>query len=606
VLPIDYKLFQEHSAALRTRVRKEMRRTEAARLTIATLRQWQYLRDTTAMDCELVNSTSHKERRAVAKFAQWLSTRPTLESSFWLSSAYASLILPSERAEKAMFFTPPKLAARLIDSLLLQGASLETQTWHDPAGGGGAFLAPLAYRMVRHGKEKGRSPEDILKTVAQNITAVEIDPTLAQVAEQFVRMVVVDELGKGACLPRMNVKTADSLSTHVSRNFDVIICNPPYRKLTSSELDAHRGLFAEVIDGQSNLYCLFMKRCVELARPGALVGLLTPTSYQSGPHFAGLRSYLVGKCEILQIDVIHERLGVFMDVEQDASAVVLRKRSRANSRIIPTTVSRLERGVVQFVGTTILAQGADAWSIPKRLSDAPLIEASRWCTATLQDYGYSSGIGGFVAYRDERQTITREPTARDTSLYFPLIGAGDIKTNGRLEHGRHQRLRGLPLFVKNGKGLPRQSVEYPLIALQRVTSPDQKKRLVSAPVPKKLCATWGGVIGENHVVFLRKMPGSLLLTPRQMVQLLSSDAVDHVFRALSGVVNVSARDLNRLPLPDPVILKQLMLGASKVDNACVLEAYLETARQRQERASMEQGTAKSKERMAYDPSTSQE
>ncbi len=69
---------------------------------------------------------------AVQDFAKWLSEEPFNEADYWLATAYAILVGDEVRTERALYFTPPLLAERVIDNLLQHGASLTTHRWHDP------------------------------------------------------------------------------------------------------------------------------------------------------------------------------------------------------------------------------------------------------------------------------------------------------------------------------------------------------------------------------------------------------------------------------------------------------------------------------------------
>lgn len=92
-------------------------------------------------------SSGFLEEEAVQDFAKWLSEEPFNEAAYWLATAYAILVGDAVRTERALYFTPPLLAERVIDNLLQHGASLTAHHWHDPACGGAAFLVPIAQRM---------------------------------------------------------------------------------------------------------------------------------------------------------------------------------------------------------------------------------------------------------------------------------------------------------------------------------------------------------------------------------------------------------------------------------------------------------------------------
>jgi adenine-specific DNA-methyltransferase len=57
--------------------------------------------------------------------------QPFNEAAYWLATAYAVWIGEETRTQRALFFTPPTLADRVIANLVKQGASLAHHHWHD-------------------------------------------------------------------------------------------------------------------------------------------------------------------------------------------------------------------------------------------------------------------------------------------------------------------------------------------------------------------------------------------------------------------------------------------------------------------------------------------
>ncbi|MCA1671375.1 MAG: hypothetical protein LC799_03955 [Actinobacteria bacterium] len=91
--------------------------------------------------------------------------------------------------------------------------------------------------------------------------------------------------------------------------------------------------------------------------------------------------------------------------------------------------------------------------------------------------------------------------------------------------------------------------------MQRTTAPEQPRRLLPAELDESCLAEWGGqVVVENHVNVLRKVEPESPLTARLLVALLASDALDRLYRCLTGSVAVSAYELAAMPLPEPSTL----------------------------------------------------
>jgi adenine-specific DNA-methyltransferase len=97
--------------------------------------------------------------------------------------------------------------------------------------------------------------------------------------------------------------------------------------------------------------------------------------------------------------------------------------------------------------------------------------------------------------------------------------------------------------------------QRPGVILQRVTSNDQPKRLVGAPISDRFLKKYGGYIGENHTVILEQEDPKPMLSPQELIELLACETIDRYFRSISGSTNVSTFELGQLPLPDPAQLR---------------------------------------------------
>jgi adenine-specific DNA-methyltransferase len=88
---------------------------------------------------------------------------------------------------------------------------------------------------------------------------------------------------------------------------------------------------------------------------------------------------------------------------------------------------------------------------------------------------------------------------------------------------------------------------------------------------------YGGVVGENHVVFLEQEKHSRQFSPKCVARLLRSTPIDRLFRSISGAANVSAFELSQLPMPNPKVLRRQLQRTTDTD-AAVRRAFQETVR----------------------------
>lgn len=504
-------------------------------------------------------------------FVELLHGMDFLEASYWLSSTYAMLTDEAYRKKLAMFFTPASLTRGLLDDLAAQGVDFSVHSFLDPACGGAAFLAPIAFRMREALKIKGLTPRARLKHIERHLFGTDKDATLCKLSRQFLYMALHEDIEASNYVPTFTIEAVDALKSQAGKlgRRDVVVCNPPYRKLAADEVALLDPAFERVAEAQPNLYSIFIFHCVRLVRPKGIVALVTPTSFLSGQYFSGLRSFLISNTDVAHIGMVSERKGIFIDVEQETALTVLRRRAPDSRNEAPATVSVVSvEGKYTAVGASVLPNGGSVWPIPRTVADVELLKLAAASRFRLADYGYKIRIGYYVWNRDKRpkyDTMSDVRKARATTA-VPLIWSGDISPDGYLNFEPDLKANGHH-FVDLGDKQHAAVVRQPCVVMQRVTSNDQPRRLVAAPVPMDLFAAYGGFVGENHIVILEPAVDLPQLRPTQLAELLSTYAVDRIYRCISGATNVSVFELSQLALPDPAKLKQSLSQGSAMEEA---------------------------------------
>lgn len=508
----------------------------------------------------------------VIKFAEWLNESDLITGAFWLSSAYAALLPKEKRKSNAMYFTPPRLTARLLDCVEARIA-IESGPLIDPTCGGGAFLAPAAIRIVKKLEAQGLRSEAILSHLEANVFGCEADEFLCWLSAAFLRMAVAKTIKDAGREPTFTILHGDGLKLFEAREqgFQVVLCNPPYRKMTQAELEPYLGSYSDVVKGQPNLYSLFIRRTTQLLSPGGVGAVLTPMSFLSGQSFAPVRKMLNELGDVEQFDLIHDKEGIFLSAEQD-TVITIWRNSPAKESEKATEVFCLEsQGQFDFAGTVQLSNGAKPWPVPRHASDKELSFLFDGAQATLDDYGYHARTGALVYHRDKRPRYLSSEQAIDPKALMPLIWSKNISPDGEFSLNRvsspfKERL------VDMGEATAAGAIRKPAVVLQRVSSTEQPRRLVGAAIPAELFTEFGGVVGENHVCFLEQADGDCEISPELLSQILRTTTVDRLFRCISGATNVSAYELKHLPLPDPKKLLTAMAQGLDIE-AAVRHAY---------------------------------
>ncbi|MDQ2791305.1 MAG: hypothetical protein DLM60_18275 [Pseudonocardiales bacterium] len=183
------------------------------------------------------------------------------------------------------------------------------------------------------------------------------------------------------------------------------------------------------------------------------------------------------------------------------------------------------------------------WSLPRDVSDVPLVRRATTLRGRLSDYGWKISTGPLVWNRAKDRI-----SARRRADTIKIMWAADLD-GGK---PRRARVREAQRWLQLRPGDDRTLVlDRPAVLVRRTTAPEQPRRLVAADLDAACLEEWGGrVVVENHVNVLTCIDGESPLTARLLVALLDSSAFDRLYRCLTGSVAVSAYELAAMPLPD--------------------------------------------------------
>lgn len=471
-----------------------------------------------AICLDLLSPTGLGDR--LADLRSRLHALPVDERHYWIGVLYTLLLPTRVRRAQATYFTPPLVAEAVVDLVLDAGFDLATGDVLDPAAGGAAFLSTIAGRMMATGLPGAEA--------IHRLNGIEIDAGLAALS----RRLVADRLGVGP--GREVIVAADALRTPITAAYELVITNPPYGRV--SQADVEGTAWSRVSHcGHINKYALFAELCVRSAKPGGLVALVIPSSFRAGPLYDRMRSFVRERAEVLAIGSVAGRDGVFVDVAQDVSVLVLRKgRSHDAARLVgfPTIGAGPSPGAV--AEQRLPDEPGRAWPLPAA-------EPGRVGGATLADYGVSVRAGYFVWNREGDRLVSE---LADRSGY-PLVWARNVRPGSPcVPAGKRGAGMDFVLFGEESTAV----VRGPAAVMQRTTNDKQARRLVAAMVDPAVERRWGGFVTENHTIVLTcEDAGRLALA----VALLNTAAVDRRYRRLSGTAAVSVTLLRGLDLPTP-------------------------------------------------------
>lgn len=465
---------------------------------------------------------------------------PEIDSGYLIGSIYTAMLPTIYRSKLGAYYTPPPLVSRLLDSAEQAGVDFSKATVIDPACGGGAFLTPVALRMLS--KIREASPEWQLAQIGKRLKGLEIDCFAAWMAHVLVESVLIELCVKtGKRLNKSAITVADALKHPVSTKFDLVIGNPPYGKTTlEPEL---RSLYSRSLFGHANLYGLFTDLALRIAKSDGVIAYLTPTSFLGGQYFKALRQLLLNESVPLAFDFVSNREGVFDDVLQETLLTTFKKgRAAGNSDISLLVPQGLNDAVVEPIGQVEITKGDGPWLIPRTSPDANLLRKIKNMKTRLKDLGYNVSTGQLVWNRHKSQLRTEK-----TKRSFPLIWAESITNHGF--NFSSEKRNHVPYIEVEAKQTHLVTSESCFL-VQRTTSKEQNRRVLGAVIPEDFIRKYGGVVIENHLNIVYSDSLLKAVSVETIAALLNSAVFDRIYRCISGSVAVSAYELMSVPLPD--------------------------------------------------------
>jgi len=454
----------------------------------------------------------------------------------------SSALDPKERAKRGQYFTPAP-AADFIASLARLDAAEPIRVL-DPGAGAGSLTASLVSRILR---ERPRA--------RISVTACENDPQLHSVLSATLEDCAHTVRAAGGLLETILVKEdfiawatrSEGLFGEDRDPFDVVVMNPPYKKLAANSRE--RKAVRDACTETSNLYSAFMALGVHLLAPGGQLVAITPRSFANGPYFRPFRKYLLDRMHFDHIHVFEARNKVFADTDVLQENVIFSatRTDSPNRGKVTISSSHSYGGAVRSrtVEYREMVQPEDSEHfihISADEEDAQLAAAHANLAAGLSDIECQVSTGRVVDFRS-REHLRPDPEKGSVPLIYPLhMRDGGIswpvpgakKNNAIMLNGETEKLT-----------FP--SGYY--VVVKRLSSKEEKRRVVAVVFDPDVtpCPRIGF---ENHVnVFHRAGAGLSKDVARGLCLWLNSTLLDRFIRRFSGHTQVNATDLRNLRYP---------------------------------------------------------
>ena len=486
---------------------------------------------------------------------------------------YLHLVSIELKKKLGQYSTPLNIIKYILKSVnYISSKDILAKKLIDPACGSGAFLVEVV-RVYLNALKKSNIPLcKWFPMVSAAIKGIDIDPKACffarlnlsmLLAPSILELVTKKSIKEIKPLPVYCADTLEAMSLEIRgekslydglgislrKQFDFVVGNPPYFKIRGMNKDL-RNTFTESIYGHPNAYGLFIHAGIEMLKTKGELGFIIPRSMLSGLYFKNLRNFIERKASIKGITSISERKKVFDNVLHGTMIISLERNRKYKEEINISSVQSLdemdthrnritvnkEKIIQQLNGTTVwfVADSSKTYKIINRvIKNHPLLSGN--------EINLRAKTGQIVWNRFK--PLLTETVKSDT---LPLIWATDIR---KFSFSFNRTGTSRPCFLKVAPKTSKLVAKGQGIMIQRITADEQPSRIVAC-IPEGFCKReTNGYFVENHLNLIQPTTRKPNIDLYFILGVLNSEVVDFFFRAMNGNTQVSATELNLLPIP---------------------------------------------------------
>lgn len=473
-------------------------------------------------------------------------------------------IVSKKKADIASFgqYFTPQIIAELIAKNFSEFKSAKSIKILDPGAGSG-ILGCILCEKIAGWKHKPKHIE---------LVAYEIDKTLVSVLQKsfsYLKKWLGDQnisLTFSIHDSDFVLENADILNQTLQRSlfskkgfeeFDLIVANPPYFKISKS--DPRAKATSSVIHGQPNIYALFMALAASLLKENGQLGFITPRSYASGLYFKKFRQNFFNQITPVSIHIFESRDKAFNKDGVLQENVILhgikdQTTDRQNHKVKISSCDGLSdidnvNAIEVPLAEIITAENDYVLHIPTKITQREIVKIVKSWKYNLRSLGLDVSTGPIVPFR-AHDILAEDPSEQSA----PLLWLHNVRTmcvSWPIKSRKQQYVKisqaAEKLLVPNGN----------YVLVRRFSAKEEKKRLIAAPlISKILKSKFVGI--ENHINYIYRKAGELSeIETLGLAAILNSSLLDSYFRIFNGNTQVSATELRNFPLPTLHVIERV-------------------------------------------------
>ncbi len=271
---------------------------------------------------------------------------------------------------------------------------------------------------------------------------------------------------------KTQIATQDSLATLPSKQFSVVLCNPPFgTKIVERRFEVLRNYDMghkwvnradsaqrlEEVRSSQQTGILFAELCVRQAKPGGRIGLILPNGYlgNRGIEYVALREWLLRNCRLVAVVAFPRFTFKKSGADVSASVIVLERRKNPLEKAADDDSYSFFAGNIESVGwragdkksVPIYVRDQDSGALLLNEENEPVLDAD--FERVLDDY-LRSPVGDCFSWVGADRELSKGAQTDGVEI-SDIIGSPDLNLDPKRHSSKFKRTRTSIVSLPNFK-----------------------------------------------------------------------------------------------------------------------------------------------------------
>lgn len=484
----------------------------------------------------------------------------------------------NEKKIMGQFYTPVSIVRTIMKEINLNKVDLSKEIRIiDPACGAGIFLVEIVSKL----KKRGLIGLELASFVYNSLFGNDINPfavILTKLSLAFELLSTINDanyanefINKYLCFE--NIKFRNTVTHMDDKLYDFIIGNPPYFKIKDRKFE-NSQIYDEIIFGQPNIYAIYIYWAILHCVKNGKVSFIVPQSFRTGLYFRELRRKLYN-LNIISIIDFKSRKKIFKDVEQ---AVLILTFKNSNKKISKVKIAHVEELDVKNADTYSISSKNIMFNekydffffVPRQIGMHEVLEKVYSDSFNLKSTNDKLSFGnGLFVWNQNKDYLTEDNIDSARVIYSSSINGYNFDYKINYDSKKEKKS-----YCKINNETDKFLLSGERLIIQRTSTFERVRRIQACTISHDFLIKNPCYFLENHVNYMyNKNNENKMVESDTMyffLALLNSTLLNYTFTCKSGNTQVSATELNLLPIKEknkPEIIKlSILYEQNKRDN----------------------------------------